>query len=82
MKKIVDAEARDGYRLWIRFEDGTEGEVDLSELAGHGVFEGWKDPEEFRRVRVDPETHTVAWPGEVELCPDSLYNDLVGARPT
>lgn len=80
MKKIVEAEARAGYLLWIRFEDGTEGEVDLRDLVGKGVFESWQDPRKFRNVRVDPETHTVAWPDGVELCPDSLYRDVAGAR--
>lgn len=80
MKKVVDAEAREDYRLWVRFEDGTEGEVDLRDLVGKGVFESWQDPREFRKVRVDPETHNVAWPDGVELCPDSLYDDLAGTR--
>lgn len=37
--KIVEAEPRDVYRLWIRFEDGVEGEMDLSDLAGAPL--GW-----------------------------------------
>lgn len=79
MKKIVDAEAHRDYRLWIRYEDGVEGEVDLSTLVGNGVFELWEDPAEFQKVFIDPDTHTVAWPGGIDLCPDSLYEDLVGA---
>lgn len=79
MKKIVQAEPRKDYRLWVRFEDGVEGEVDLSDLVGEGVFERWEDTTEFRKVFVDEETDTVAWPGDLELCPDSLYDDLVGA---
>lgn len=80
MRRIIEVEAREDYRLWIRFEDGTEGEVDLRGLVGKGVFESWQDPREYRKVRIDPETHTVAWPNGVELCPDSLYEDLAGAR--
>lgn len=79
MKKIVEAEAREEYRLWVRFEDGAEGEVDLSDLVGKGVFTRWEDPAEFRKVSIDPETDTVAWPGGIDLCPDSLYDDLVRA---
>lgn len=79
VKKIVEAEPRNDYRLWVRFEDGVEGEVDLSDLVGEGVFERWEDSAEFRKVFVDEETDTVAWPGDIEVCPDSLYDDLVGA---
>ena len=32
--RLVAAEARPNYRLWVRFEDGVEGEVDLSDVAG------------------------------------------------
>lgn len=79
MRRITEVETREEYRIWIRYEDGTEGEVDLSNLVGRGVFKRWDDPAEFEKVFVDPETHTVAWPGGIDLCPDSLYEDFVGA---
>lgn len=56
MERIVDAEARQGYRLWVQFEDGVEGEVDLSDLVGHGAFEAWEDPAAFQKVAVDRES--------------------------
>jgi hypothetical protein len=77
MHKAVEVKARERYRIWIRFSDGVEGEADLSDLAGEGVFESWNDHEEFAKVFVDPRTHTVAWPGGIDLCPDSLYREIV-----
>jgi len=76
MHRIVSAHALSGYRLSLRFEDGIEGEVDLTELVGKGVFAAWADPAEFERVFIDPENHTVAWPGGIDLCPESLYQDV------
>lgn len=55
--------------------------MDLSDLVGEGVFERWDDFAEFRKVFIDEETDTVAWPGDIELCPNSLYAHLVGAPP-
>ena len=56
LKDIVAANARDNYRLHLRFEDGVEGVVDLAaHLSFRGVFEPLKDPAYFARVRVDPE---------------------------
>lgn len=75
--EIIGAKARPDYRLWIRFADGKEGEVDLSSLVGKGVFSRWEDPAEFEKVYIDPETHTVAWPGDIDLAADALYRDLV-----
>lgn len=78
MERIVAAEARPGYRLWLRFTDGAEGEVDLSHLVGRGVFARWNDPTEFALVRVDPTTCTVCWPGDIDLDPDTLYARATG----
>ncbi len=74
--RIEDVEARPQYRLWIRFADGVEGEVDLSHLVGKGVFAPWQDPDEFEKVFVDPETATAAWPGGIDLAPDALYQQI------
>jgi hypothetical protein len=62
---------------WIRatFSDGAVKEIDLGELlAGGGIFEPIRDDRKiFEQVRVNPETRTVEWPGEVDLDPDVLY---------
>jgi len=76
LHRIVEARARRDYRVWIRFADGTEGEVDLSDLVGKGVFERWSDPREFEKVYIDAETGTIAWPGGLDLAPDRLYRDV------
>lgn len=34
LHRIVDGQVRPDHRVWIRFQDGTEGEVDLSDLVG------------------------------------------------
>jgi hypothetical protein len=77
MHRITKAQPLPGYRLHVRFDDGIEGEIDLSDLVGKGVFASWNDPAEFRKVFVDTESHTVAWPGGIDLCPDSLYEDVL-----
>ena len=40
--------------MWLRYSDGTAGEVDLSRLAGKGVFAAWNEPGCFERVRIAP----------------------------
>jgi Protein of unknown function (DUF2442) len=62
---------------WIRatFSDGAVMEIDLSELIARGsVFAPIRESREiFTQVRVNPETQTVEWPGEVDLDPEVLY---------
>jgi hypothetical protein len=76
MYRIIEAEALPGYRLRLRFEDGVQGEVDLSDMPREGVFSAWQDPAAFQRVSIDSETGTVTWPGGIDLCPHTLHDDV------
>ena len=77
MTRPVEVEPRYGYRIWLRYSDGAAGEVDLSHLAGRGVFTAWNDPSCFETVHIMP-TGGIAWGEDVELCPDALYMQLTG----
>ena len=75
--RLVAAEPRAHYRLWVRFEDGLEGEADLSDVAGRGVFQRWvENPEEFRAVTIDPVSGAPTWPGGLDVAPDRLHAEL------
>ena len=54
MIRPVEVEAREGFRIWIRYEDGASGVLDLSRLAGRGVFAAWNDPSRFEDVHIAP----------------------------
>ena len=77
---VVAVEARPDFKVWVRFENGVEGEADLSDLAGRGVFRRWtENPEEFGKVSVDRESGTVVWPGGLDVAPDRLYSEVLQA---
>lgn len=80
MFKIAEVRVLEGYRLWLRYTNGAKGEVDLSDIAGRGVFKAWDDRQFFENVRVD-ESGTLAWGDEIDLCPDALYLRLTGKAP-
>ena len=73
----IAVEPREDYRIWLRYSDGEEGEVDLSDLAGGGVFSAWDDRACFETVHVT-EYGAIAWSEELELCSDALYMRLTG----
>ena len=77
MVRPVEVRPLEGHRLWLRFEDGSEGAVDLSTLGGRGVFEAWQERSVFEAVRIG-EHGNVEWPGGLDLCGDALYLRLTG----
>ncbi len=80
MPRLLEVKPLKGYRLWLKYEDGVEGIVDLSELVGKGVFALWEDEERFRQVRIGDGGELV-WSDEVDLCADALYLQITGKRP-
>ncbi|HEY4832019.1 MAG TPA: DUF2442 domain-containing protein [Waddliaceae bacterium] len=74
--KIVACKPRPNYCVWIRFDDGLEGEVDLHDLVGKGVFAAWASIEFFNQVRVDLRTDTLSWGQEIDLDPYVLREKI------
>jgi hypothetical protein len=71
----VEVKPTEGYRVWVRFEDGLEAEVDFSEMVeevGH-YTDPLRDPAFFRQVDVYPGGYGIFWPNECDVCPDRLY---------
>jgi uncharacterized protein DUF2442 len=66
MIRSISVSALPNYRLRVAFSDGTEGIVDLSDLAGQGVFKAWEEEEFFARVHVGP-GRQIQWTEEIEL---------------
>ena len=77
MIKPTEVEGRKGYRIWLRYSDGAAGEVDLSRLAGSGMFAAWNKSGYFENVHIAPH-RAIAWDDDLELCPDALYMELTG----
>jgi hypothetical protein len=64
-----------GHWLQLEFPDGAVEEVDLGEvLARGGVFAPIHENRAvFGQLRVNPESQTIEWPGEIDLDPEVLY---------
>jgi len=73
--KVTDVEPLDGLRIRATFSDGAIKEIDLGGLFEQGgVFaQICRDERAFTAARVNKETGTVEWPGEVDLDAEVLY---------
>ena len=75
--RVADAEALPGFRLRVRFNDGTEGMVDLARFinsAEAGVFAALRDEGLFRQVKIV--LGAVTWPGDLDLAPDAMHRAI------
>ncbi len=71
--KVVEVKPSEGYRLWLRFDDGASGTIDLSAELWGPMFEPLKDKTLFARATIHPELETVTWPNGADLAPEFLY---------
>jgi len=64
---VKEAKYLRDYVIWIKFNDGIEGEVDLErELTGE-IFGPLKDKKLFRSFKVDPLLETIVWENGADL---------------
>jgi len=76
LPKLKEAEYRGNYRIWLKFEDGVEGEIDLENELWGEVFEPLKQPTLFAQFKLNGELGTVVWPNGADFAPEFLYKKL------
>ena len=79
MIRVTSARYVRGFVVWLQFDDGTEGEVDLVEELYGPIFEPLREPGYFASFQVDPETHTITWPNGADFAPEFLYRRVTVA---
>ncbi len=72
MLHVKSARYISGQIIWVSFDDGTSGEVDLEGKLSGPIFEPLNDSKLFSMVSVDPELETVVWPNGADLAPEFL----------
>ena len=80
MPEPIRVEPREGYRIYVEYDDGACGEVDYSHKVGRGVFKIWDEPGVFEQVYIT-EDGAIGWSDELEVCPDAVYFRLTGKTP-
>jgi hypothetical protein len=75
MREIIKAKPIPNLEGWLvcEFNNGEKRLVDIKPSM-KGILEKLHNPEEFRKVYIDEEAGTVAWPEDLHIDPDTLYN--------
>jgi hypothetical protein len=74
---VTHVEVLPAFRLRVRFVDGVEGEVDMSDLVKRGdagVFTELADPDRFSKAFNND--GYVAWPTGQDLAPDAMHDEI------
>jgi hypothetical protein len=79
MIRVTDARHVRDFVVWIQFNDGTNGEVDLSDELYGPVFKPLQDLEYFASFEVDAEAHTLTWPNGADFAPEFLHHKVAVA---
>lgn len=75
--RLTKVKALPNYVLEVQFKDGTHGIVEMESLimsSKAGVFAQLKDQNLFNKVYL--EMGAVTWPGEMDLAPDAMYEEI------
>ena len=74
---IVEVKVLTDYKLFLKFDDGVCGEVDIAKLIPfEGVFAPLKDKTFFARVRVNHDIGTICWDNGADLSPAFLRENI------
>jgi Protein of unknown function (DUF2442) len=71
---VIEVKPEPPLTLHVRFADGLQGKVRFEASHLTGVFETLKNPSLFAQAYV--ENGAVTWPGELDLAPDAMYDEI------
>ena len=73
LPKLQEARYCGSYRVWLRFADGVEGEIDLEDQLWGEMFEPLKETATFSAFALSHDIGTLVWPNGADLAPEYLY---------
>ncbi|NGX48615.1 MAG: hypothetical protein K940chlam5_00203 [Candidatus Anoxychlamydiales bacterium] len=75
---VVEVKVIENYKLFLRFENDVQGEVDITKIVPFkGIFSKLKDKEYFATVYVNKELGTIVWDNGADLSPSYLYSIVI-----
>ncbi|MCZ2459668.1 MAG: DUF2442 domain-containing protein [Chitinophagales bacterium] len=79
--KVISVKALEKYKLFVSFDDGVSGMLDLQDLAQKGVFKYWDEDDNFKKVFIHPDLNYITWPGDLDIDTINSYCTIKGIDP-
>lgn len=73
---VIEARHVRAHTVWLRFRDGSAGEIDLASALRGPIMEPLKDVSFFREFQIHPEFHTLTWPNGADFAPAFLHDNV------
>lgn len=73
---IVEAKHLRAHTVWLKFKDGTSGEIDLSQELVGPVMAPLTDVAFFKTFTIHPEFHTLVWSNGADFAPEFLHDNV------
>lgn len=73
--RAIDVKPMEGYKLLITFDNGEKRVFNVMPYLKYKQFEKLKNPSIFKTVKISG--LSIEWIGEIDICPDELYNNSV-----
>lgn len=77
MLEVNQARHVSDYKVWVSFNDGSDGVIDLEKDLWGVVFEPLREVSFFARLSVSEVLHTVMWPNNADFAPEHLKRRLI-----
>jgi Mg/Co/Ni transporter MgtE len=77
MVRVINAELRNGYKIYVEFNDGAKGTIDFKKILEEdhrAIIRELLNKNVFKTVKVN--LHTLCWDNEVDFAPDYLYDQI------
>ena len=76
MIEVIEAKYLGDYKIWLKFNNGESGEVNLETELWGPVFEPLKDKKIFSRFKVSSTLGTITWENEADFAPEFLLYEI------
>jgi len=72
---VIEAKYIEKYKIWLKFEDEENGEIDFSNEFDGPIFEPLNNIEYFKKF--DIQGKTLHWKNGADFAPEYLYELIV-----